>query len=172
MSISQEVTTPKDAVDEDGKRNTISSNGFTNSVGTITETLKREDGKLKKKGSTPYVVYKLKHKVLKVESVYGFTTLDTTLITEGEDTGRSVATGQSGENSKKYKLIPIGTNRKLHKQGKLTEYTTRDEYKIADIPEDAPDPRVAVLEFYIPKYDTVKITYKYADTYDPTYAKA
>ena len=172
LIISQEVTTPKDAVDEDGKRNTISSNGFTNSVGTITETFKREDGVARtSEGGTNYVVYELKNKVLKVEHVLAFTTLDTTLQFIGENRGRRLATGQSG-NGRWSKLVPRGTNRKLRKQGKLTEYSTRDEYKIQDGQTAGLAPKVAVLEFYIPKYDVVKIVYKYADTYDPGYAKA
>ena len=172
LIISQEVTTPKDAVDEDGKRNTISSNGFTNSVGTITEQFRREDGVARtSEGGTNYVVYELKNKVLKVEHVLAFTTLDTTLQFIGENRGRRLATGQSG-NGRWSKLVPRGTNRKLRKQGKLTEYSTRDEYKIQDGQTAGLAPKVAVLEFYIPKYDIVRIVYKYADTYDPTYAKA
>ena len=172
-SISQKVTTPKDAVDEDGKRNTISSNGFTNSVGTITETFRREDAeRVGKEGSTQYVIYKLKHKVLKVEHVLAFTTLDLDIQFIGENRGRRLATGQVREGGSWFKLVTLGTNRKLHKQGKLTEYTTRDEYRVQDGQTVGKEPKVAVLEFYIPKYDVVKIVYKYADTYDPTYAKA
>jgi hypothetical protein len=173
LTISQEVTTPKDAVDEDGKRNTISSNGFTNSVGTITETFRREDAeRVGKEGNTQYVIYKLKHKVLKVEHVLAFTTLDLDIQFIGENRGRSLATGQVREGGSWFKLVTLGTNRKLRKQGKLTEYTTRDEYRVQDGQTVGKEPKVAVLEFYIPKYDVVKIVYKYADTYDPTYAKA
>jgi len=172
-SISQKVTTPKDAVDEDGKRNTISSNGFTNSVGIITETFKREDGEAKtSEGGTNYVVYELKNKVLKVEHVLAFTTLELSIQFTGENRGRSLATGQVREGGSWFKLVTMGTIRKLNKQGKLTEYTTRDEYRIQDGQTVGKPPKVMVLEFYVPKYDVVKITYKYADTYDPTYAKA
>jgi len=172
-SISQKVTTPKDAVDEDGKRNTISSNGFTNSVGIITETFKREDGEAKtSEGGTNYVVYELKNKVLKVEHVLAFTTLELSIQFTGENRGRSLATGQVREGGSWFKLLTMRTIRKLNKQGKLTEYTTRDEYRIQDGQTVGKPPKVMVLEFYVPKYDVVKITYKYADTYDPTYAKA
>ncbi len=112
-SISQKVTTPKDAVDEDGKRNTISSNGFTNSVGTITETFRREDGDPRtSEGGTNYVVYELKHKVLKVEHVLAFTTLELSIQFTGENRGRRLATGQVREGGSWFKLVPIGTTRK------------------------------------------------------------
>ena len=107
-----------------------------------------------------------------VEHVLAFTTLDLDIQFIGENRGRSLATGQVREGGSWFKLVTLGTNRKLRKQGKLTEYTTRDEYRVQDGQTVGKEPKVAVLEFYIPKYDVVKIVYKYADTYDPTYAKA
>ena len=159
LAITQEITPPADAY-EDGVRKTISSKGLTNSVGTITETLKREDGVVKKFPNNPnynYVVYELKNKVLKVEKVIGIKISD--LIFEGENI------------KLKYYIAPQG-------QGKGAGITQRgknkgkafnlDEYQISE----GLIPKVGVSEVYISPYDIVKITYKYADTYDPTYAKA
>ena len=148
-SISQKVTTPADAY-EDGVRKTISSEGLTNSVGTITETLKREDGDVKTSQGVKYVVYILKNKFIKIEKVIGIWITDTIF---------------EGENIKlRYKIIPAT----LPNPSKLDSYTIR---RTADA--DLSIPKIGIFEFYggERQYDIVKITYKYADTYDPTYAK-
>ena len=162
LTISQEVTTPADAY-EDGVRKTISSEGLTNSVGTITETLKREDGVVKpfSSGNYNYVVYELKNKVLKVEKVIGI--LITNLKTsEGENIKLYYEIASKGQ-GKKAGRVQRGKNK--------GEAFNLDEYQIAG-PPDQPFPKVAVSEIFVQPYDIVKIVYKYADTYDPTYAKA